>query len=142
MALKLLRLEICGFMGFTGRSELMLDGLGLVHIAGINEDDPGSNSNGAAKTTILEALTWCLFGEGLPRPSGNSEQGVRADEVLNDRLGKQCRVAVDLRDEDGTWYQVERWRKYKAAGESRQSNGVRMAVEDAEGCPLRRRPTG
>jgi DNA repair exonuclease SbcCD ATPase subunit len=44
-------------------------------------------------------------------------------------------VAVDLRDEDGTWYQVERWRKYKAAGESRQSSGVRMCIEDSEGCP-------
>jgi DNA repair exonuclease SbcCD ATPase subunit len=133
--MKLLRLQIQGFMGFSGETELALDGLGLVHIAGVNEDDPANSSNGSGKTTILEALTWGLFGEGLPRPQGNSEQGVRADEVLNDRSGKQCRVAVDLLDENGFWYQVERWRRFKGRGETKQSSGVRMCVEDSEGCP-------
>jgi predicted RNA-binding protein with RPS1 domain len=50
---KLISVTIEGFQGFVSKVELDLDGLGLVHIAGINEDDPGSNSNGAAKTTIL-----------------------------------------------------------------------------------------
>jgi len=126
--MKLLDIAIEGFMGFTGAVKLALDSLGLVHIAGANEDDPANDSNGSGKTTILEALTWCLFGEGLPRPSGNSEQGVRADEVLNDRRKKQCYVRVNLEDEDGTAYGVARWRKYKGEGDSRQSSGVMLVV--------------
>lgn len=130
--MKLVKLQLEGFMGFRGKVELVLDDLGLVHIAGVNLDDPGSNSNGAAKTTILEGLTWVLFGEGLPRPKGDKEQGVRADEVLNDQLRKQCYGSVDLEDEDQVHFQVERWRKYKNADGPR-SSGVRLKIGDDAG---------
>jgi len=126
--MKLLSLAIENFMGLTGQHELALDGLGLVHVAGVNSDDPGNNSNGSGKSTILEALTWGLFGEGLPRPQGNSEQGVRGDEVLSDQLGKQCRVVVALSDEDHR-YVISRWRKWKPDSKGRQSTGVKLAVD-------------
>jgi DNA repair exonuclease SbcCD ATPase subunit len=122
--MKPVRITIENFMGLTGQHDLALGDLGLVHIAGRNLDDPGNNSNGSGKTTILEALTWGLFGEGIPRPQGNSERGVQADEVLNDRLDRQCRVTVEIRDGETTWV-VERWRKWKPQG-GRQSNGVRL----------------
>jgi DNA repair exonuclease SbcCD ATPase subunit len=127
--MKLLSLSIENFMGLIGEHELALDGLGLVHVAGANLDDPGNNSNGSGKSTLLEALTWALFGEGLPRPQGNSEQGIKADEVLNDQLGKQCKVVVRLKDDRGGeragFYTVERWRKWKA-GKGKQSSGVAL----------------
>jgi DNA repair exonuclease SbcCD ATPase subunit len=126
--MKLLSLALENFMGLTGQHELALDGLGLVHVAGRNEDDPGNNSNGSGKSTVLEALTWGLFGEGLPRPQGNSEQGIRADEVLNDRLGKQCKVIVSLADGDQS-YTIERWRKWKVGSKGRQSTGVKLAID-------------
>lgn len=126
--MKLLNLTIENFMGLTGTHQLALDALGLVHVAGRNFDDPGNNSNGSGKSTVLEALTWCLFGEGLPRPQGNSEQGVKADEVLNDRLGKQCRVVVELASDDELPIRVERWRKWKPADGTRQGNGQRLAI--------------
>lgn len=126
--MKLIELFVENFMGLSGTHSLLLDQLGLVHVAGVNADDPGNNSNGAGKSTILEALTWGLFGEGLPRPQGNSEQGVRADEVLNDTLGRQCRVVVQLAEDDIT-YRVERWRKWKSDPKGRQSNGQLLAID-------------
>ena len=35
---------------------------GLVLIHGMNEDIPGSDSNMGGKSTLLHALTWCLYG--------------------------------------------------------------------------------
>lgn len=125
--MKLVHLQVEGFMGFRGEAALSLNELGLVHITGVNQDDPANNSNGSGKTTLLEALTWGLFGEGLPRSQGNTAQGVRADEVLNDQLSQQCKVVVTLEDR-GRRLQVERWRKYKGPSGPR-SSGVRMHAD-------------
>jgi DNA repair exonuclease SbcCD ATPase subunit len=125
--MKIQSLVIENFMGVVGIHRVDWATMGLVHIAGRNLDDPGNDSNGAGKSTLLEAMTWCLFGEGLPRPQGNSEQGARADEVLNDRLGKQCKVDVTLQDDEGT-YRVVRWRKWKDVGEAR-TNGVQLIAK-------------
>lgn len=130
--MRIIQVKTENFMALVGEQTVPLSDLGLVHISGINHDDPGCNSNGAGKTTILEAITWCLFGEGLPRPSGNSEQGARADEVLNDQLKKQCRVVVQLADDDAV-YTVYRWRKWKNGQKNRASNG---AVLEIDGVPL------
>lgn len=125
-------MRVENFMGLAGEHTVPWGSLGLAHIAGVNLDDPGNSSNGAGKSTMLEALTWGLFGEGLPRPQGNTEQGARADEVLNDRVGKQCRVEVELVDEvEGKTYVVARWRKWKGNGETRAGNGVSLATDGA-----------
>jgi DNA repair exonuclease SbcCD ATPase subunit len=123
--MRLLRIHAENFMAL-GSCSIDLDRRGLVLLSGENQDDPANDSNGSGKTTILEALTWGLFGEGLPRPQGNATQGVRADEVLSSMVGKQCRVVVDLADED-VHYRVERWRKYKFEGQRRDS-GCRLWV--------------
>jgi len=126
--MKLLDISIENFMGLTGEQQLVLNNLGLTHIRGLNLDDPGNDSNGSCKTTILEALTWCLFGEGLPRPTGNTEQGIRADEVLNDLKPKQCRVVSRCQDEEtGDVFEVARWRKWKK-GKGRALNGQSITV--------------
>jgi DNA repair exonuclease SbcCD ATPase subunit len=128
-------IDIENFMSFLGHTHIGLEHLGLVHISGLN---------GAGKTTLYEALTWCFFGEGLPRPAGNSTQGIRAAEVLNDSLGKQCRVDVGVYDEEKkVSLVVGRWRKWNPAkssksielrglvkDKSRQSNGQRLRVAD------------
>lgn len=133
--MRLVRLEVENFMGALGTHSLDLGQMGLLHVAGQNLDDPANNSNGAGKTTILEALTWCLFGEGLPRPQGNSNQGVRADEVLHDRLKKQCRVCAVLSDGE-FMYEVRRWRKWKADKSGRQSNGQQLIINGKVSEPL------
>jgi DNA repair exonuclease SbcCD ATPase subunit len=133
--MRLLYVKMVNFMGYVGEHTLALDGLGLTQIAGVNLDDPGNDSNGAAKTTILEAITWCLFGEGLPRRSGNSEKGISGDEVCNDRLANQCSVEVQLEDEGTsppTVIGVMRWRKWKE-GKLKRSSGVSIRVGEEAG---------
>ena len=127
--MRLLHLTLDNFMGYTGAHALDLDGLGLVHIAGRNLDDPANDSNGSGKSTILEAITWGLWGEGLPRRQGNAEKGVGADEVLPSTSPKQCRVEVRLFDEvAATSYTVARWRKWKPEAGGKATNGVSLAI--------------
>lgn len=113
--MRLISLEITNFLSYAGGPHVVkLDRLGLVLLSGRNLDDPANNSNGAGKSTVLEALTWALFGEGLPRRQGNAERGVSGDEVCPDRVGQQTRVEVVLEDEiTGQNIGVARWRKYK-----------------------------
>lgn len=133
--MRLLSLTAENFGSYVGKHELSLDKLGLVQVSGRNLDDPANDSNGSGKSTLLEALTWCLFGEGLPRRQGNTEKGISADEVCNDRLGKQCSVEVLLEDdqvEPSPTIGVVRWRKYKT-GDQKRSNGVTIQIGDAAG---------
>lgn len=129
--MKPVQVVIENFMGLRGEHTIDLANQGMLHIAGRNEDDPGNDSNGSGKSTILEAITWCIFGKGLPRPQGNSEKGVAADEVLNDTLKKQCKVTVDLTEGEVT-YAVERWRKWKPEKKGKATNGVRLWINSAE----------
>lgn len=77
---------------------------GLVLITGTNLDAPKADSNGAGKSTLLEAIVWCLWGETI--------RGLKADKVVNRKIGKNCKVKLYLEDE-GTKYEVVRYRKYK-----------------------------
>jgi DNA repair exonuclease SbcCD ATPase subunit len=129
---RILRAIIENFEGYVGEHTLSLDRLGLAQVSGRNLDDPANDSNGSGKSTLLEAITWCLFGEGLPRRSGNAEKGVAADEVCNDRIGKQTKVDVLLEDDGVTpplTVGVVRWRKYKV-GDLKRSNGVSIQIGD------------
>lgn len=122
--MRLIEIEIENFASYTGVHRLTLDNLGLVHISGLNLDDPGNDSNGSGKSTLLEALTWCLFGEGLPRRQGNSEKGLQADEVIPDSMKGQTRVTTWLQQEEKPQHvAVVRWRKYKE-GKKKRTSGV------------------
>lgn len=101
--MKILRLEIGNFMSID-RAALALDDRGLVLVQGENRDDPSATSNGAGKSSVADALFWALYGE--------TARGVSGDAVVNKTAGKNCRVAVTLRDGDQT-YEVVRHRKHK-----------------------------
>lgn len=74
--------------------------IGLVLVIGENRDTDAADNNGAGKSTIFKAVTWCLFGETI--------DGDRYDEVI--RWGaKRAEVAVLLAAGDETWI-VRRWR--------------------------------
>lgn len=47
---------------------------GVVRLEGRNLDDPGAESNMAGKSTIVEAIVWCLFGRTI--------RGLKADEII------------------------------------------------------------
>jgi DNA repair exonuclease SbcCD ATPase subunit len=59
---------------------------GLYNIAGLNLDNPRLDPNGVGKSTLLEALCWCLFGK--------TTRGLRGTDVIS--WGeKSCYVSVD-----------------------------------------------
>lgn len=83
--IKLIHLELNNFMSYK-HAKIPLDDRGLCLIDGWNKD--AFNSNGAGKSTIPSAITWCLFGRTL--------KGVQADDVVNDSEGGNCWVRLDL----------------------------------------------
>lgn len=66
---------------------------GLFSIEGINLDEP-SSTNGCGKSTIVSALFWCLTGNALTNE-------VLADEVINIKASKNCKVSVIIETQDG-----------------------------------------
>lgn len=100
--MKFKELEIENFLT-VGKISARLDDRGLVLICGENLDDSSQNSNGAGKSSIVDALSWALF--------GTTARGVTSDDVINDKEGKNCRVKVSI-DSDGDIYTVTRHRKY------------------------------
>jgi DNA repair exonuclease SbcCD ATPase subunit len=50
---------------------------------------------GVGKTSLMDALTWCLFGSTTPRKAGSHGASLRADEVVHDDTGEAC-VEVQL----------------------------------------------
>ena len=71
-----------------GHAELELDSRGLLLVQGENRDDTSAKSNGAGKSSILDALCWCLFGE--------TARGVSGDDIVNTTAKKDCSVIVML----------------------------------------------
>lgn len=53
------------FVGKPVRFNLTSKYPGLVFICGRNEDEPDLGSNGAAKSSIFDALCWCLYGRTI-----------------------------------------------------------------------------
>lgn len=90
--------DFCCFDSF----ELPLDSQGLVLISGENKDTDSAVNNGAGKSTIAKALTWCLYGKTI--------DGERGDKVISDRK-KRALVQLELRDASGDLWKIKRERK-------------------------------
>lgn len=96
------KLEIWNFLT-VGQAAVDLTDRGLLLIQGVNEDDPSAESNGAGKSSIVDALCWSLYGV--------TARGVTGDAVVNKTAKKNCCVAVVL--VDGNFeYRVVRHRKH------------------------------
>ena len=88
--------------------ELELDERGLVLICGENRDNPDFQSNGAGKSSITESLAYVLYGRTM--------RGIRGDDVVNNVSKKNCKVMLDIEDDDGTQYRISRFRKHSQQG--------------------------
>jgi DNA repair exonuclease SbcCD ATPase subunit len=97
---------------------LYLSDKGLVSIEGENLDGTGSDSNGAGKSTIINAILWCCYGE-----AGKS---IRADSVINRKAKRNCSVESVWRD-NSRQYRIIRYRKDKVG-----KNGVKVEVSEGE----------
>lgn len=77
----------------------------LTLVLGENLDIGGSdagNRNGTGKTTIINALSFALYGNALTN--------IRKDNLINKTNGKNMLVTVEF-EKDGTQYRIERGRK-------------------------------
>ena len=75
-------------------AEVALYDQGLVLVTGKNRDTEAAANNGAGKSTIGKALTWCLFGDTL--------DGDKHDKVI--RYGtKEAKVEIELRIGKSLW---------------------------------------
>ncbi|MCK9596698.1 hypothetical protein M0R19_05900 [Candidatus Pacearchaeota archaeon] len=83
--------------------EVNLKGQGLVQIVGESEDR-FFTSNGVGKTSLSEAIFFCLF--------GTTTKGISGDSVVNKVIDKDCIATVEF--DDGLI--VERYRKHSQFG--------------------------
>ena len=97
------RLKIANFLSLSEATVTFEAGVHLIH--GINFDmgADGQESNGAGKSSIMDALLWSMYGS-LNRPKG------KENSVINSAEGKNCRVEVEF-EHEGDEYRVARFRK-------------------------------
>lgn len=85
-----------------GEFEFALHGRGLVAIQGKNLDDTSAESNGAGKSSLLDAIAWTLY--------GYTARGLSGDKVVNNIAKKHCVASAQI--VDGTnRYTITRARK-------------------------------
>ena len=103
--------------GSIGEMELPLADQGLTLILGRNEDAPKADSNGAGKSLPLDAFTWALW--------GNTVRGFGSDEVVNNKVNRDCKVTVTLSDRNND-YEVTRYRRNKSDKEHKPNDLILM----------------
>lgn len=105
MNLNLNKATFANFMSF-GNAETVVDlkSLGNCLVVGNNLDlgKVGLSRNGVGKTTVIQAVTFALFGKGIDK--------IKADEFINLKNGKKMFVCLDF-DVNGESYRIIRGRK-------------------------------
>lgn len=91
-------------MSFRRKQIVPLAQQGVVRIEGINKDEPAADSNMAGKSSIMEALIWCLFGRTI--------RGLKHDAVVHRFSRHNCSVTTLFRC-DGVHYTLRRYRKHR-----------------------------
>lgn len=81
---------------------IRFDQNGLTLVIGENLDASGIVRNGAGKTSILQAVSYALFGKPLTK--------IKVNNLVNNINNKQMLVAIEF-ERDGTKYKIERGRK-------------------------------
>jgi DNA repair exonuclease SbcCD ATPase subunit len=98
------KLEITNFLSWGDKQTVPLYKQGIVRVEGINKDEPSADSNMAGKSSIVEALLWCLYARTI--------RNVRHDAVVNRHAKNNCCVSLHFRHGD-VHYVVSRYRKHK-----------------------------
>ncbi len=102
--LKIKNITVKNFMSVGNVTQAVtFDHAGLTLVLGNNLDLGGDGSrNGTGKTTIINALSYALYGNAL--------YNIRKDNLVNKTNNKQMMVTVDF-EKDGVEYKIERGRK-------------------------------
>ena len=102
--MKIQQIEISNFLTI-GSAKIELDDRGLILIQGVNGDDPSAESNGAGKSSVVDALCWGIY--------GTTARDVSGDAVVNKTAKKDCCVHITMVEGDKQ-YRIVRWRKSSA----------------------------
>lgn len=113
MKFQITKIEIENFRSIENKVTLAINP-GLFCIEGINYDEKNS-TNGVGKSSLVSALYWCLTGNTLTNE-------ILADEVVNNRVGKNCKVIVHI-DSDQGEIKITRARK-----DSELGNGLFLEI--------------
>ena len=108
------KVTIEGFQSIGKVVTLELDSQGFVSVKGINEYEKKALSNGSGKSTIFEAINWCLFGK--------TSSGV--SDVKNLYYSNGCVVTVTF-ILDGVPYKISR-----SLGHKTYKNQVQFLCHD------------
>ena len=102
--LKIKNITVKNFMSVGNVTQAVtFDEAGLTLVLGNNLDLGGDGSrNGTGKTTIVNALSYALYGNAL--------YNIRKDNLVNKTNNKAMMVTVDF-EKDGVEYRIERGRK-------------------------------
>lgn len=100
--MRFLEIRIKNFLSYGEEQVIPLEKQGLVAVLGRNEDTQGADSNGSGKSAIFDAMVYALYGETL--------RGLKADDVVNRRVGKDCLVGLKVEEQDRV-YEIVRTRK-------------------------------
>ena len=103
--MKFIDLDIQNFLSLSTAYIEFKNGVHL--IKGVNYDmgAEGEESNGAGKSSIMDALLWSLYGV-LNRPSG------KVNSVINQAAGAECSVTVQF-EHEGKLVKIHRYRKFR-----------------------------
>jgi exonuclease SbcC len=103
-----LKLELTNFLAYRRPEPLDLTGLHLACLAG---------ANGAGKSSLLDAITWALWGKARTR---------RDDDLIHgDEIEMEVRLTFTM---DGNYYRVQRYRTRKGRG----SSLLNLEIQDGE----------
>lgn len=104
MALTIKNISVKNFMSVGNVTQgVSLDENGLTLVLGNNLDMGGDGSrNGTGKTTLINALSYGLYGNALVN--------IKVNNLINKTNNKQMLVTVDF-EKDGISYRIERGRK-------------------------------
>ena len=80
--MKILKVEILNFLAIE-EAEFGLDDMGLVYISGVNHDETSADNNGSGKSSIGDAISWCLW--------GSTARDVGGDDIINTPAAKTQR---------------------------------------------------
>lgn len=100
-------LETLGIQNFMSirNIQLKLNDRGLVLIQGENLDNENFDNNGSGKSSITEALVYVLYGRTI--------RGLKGDDVVHNVPNRNCKVWLDIIDDDESRYRIIRYRKHR-----------------------------
>lgn len=111
------KVEMKNFMAIK-EATLELDNRGLILIEGENKTNESFQSNGSSKSSLVSSITYSLYGK--------TEKGLKADDVVNNKIGKNTYVKLYF-DIGEDHYRIERYRKDKE-----NKNKVKLFLNDKD----------